>query len=266
MRDIKQEKIIENTDTYTVYELYIPRDNLKIYTQIYIPNNNDNKYATVLASHGFGSNHNLTRVDALRLVTDNKAAVIFDFCGGSNECLSSLTMQQMSVMTQVDDLQAILQYVKEYDFVDKDNIFLLGRSQGGLVSSLVASKHKDDINAVVLFYPAYCIIDDANKRYANLDDVPESITIMDKAIGKKYYTDIAGIDVYEAINGYDKNVLIIHGDKDNIVPIEYSYKALQVLPHAKLITINGAGHGYNGNDYEVAIKNSIAFINDNIKK
>lgn len=42
----------------------------------------------------------------------------------------------MSVFTEVDDLDAVVNILKNQNFVDKNNIFLLGQSQGGVVSTI----------------------------------------------------------------------------------------------------------------------------------
>lgn len=43
---------------------------------------------------------------------------------------------KMSVFTEVDDLDAVVNILKNQNFVDKNNIFLLGQSQGGVVSTI----------------------------------------------------------------------------------------------------------------------------------
>ena len=56
---------------------------------------------------------------------------------------------------------AVMDYVRALPYVNKDNIFLMGCSQGGFVSVLVAAKNKYPIKKLCLFYPALCIPDDA---------------------------------------------------------------------------------------------------------
>lgn len=49
----------------------------------------------------------------------------------------------MSVFTEQDDLNAVLNNMLSQNFVDKNNLFLLGASQGGVVSTLVAAENND---------------------------------------------------------------------------------------------------------------------------
>ena len=45
----------------------------------------------------------------------------------------------MSVLTEVNDLETVIDYVSTMPYVNKDKIFLMGWSQGGFVSALVAA-------------------------------------------------------------------------------------------------------------------------------
>ena len=59
-------------------------------------------------------------------------------------------------------------------------------------------------------------------------------------------------DIYGAIAAYDQDVLLIHGDSDTIVPLEYSQRALEVYPSARLEVIRGGGHGFYGDNARLA--------------
>ena len=57
----------------------------------------------------------------------------------------------MSPLTEVSDLEAVLASAQTWDFVNTDYIYLMGCSQGGLVSALTAPDHADEIRAAILF-------------------------------------------------------------------------------------------------------------------
>lgn len=59
-------------------------------------------------------------------------------------------------------------------------------------------------------------------------------------------------DVYDDIRAYEKDVLIIHGDADTIVPLSYSEKAVREYASAQLKVIEGAGHGFYGREGDLA--------------
>ncbi len=89
-------------------------------------------------------------------------AVTFDFCGGGIISRSDGRSQDMTVLTEKADLLAVIEGVKT-QFSPK-GITLLGCSQGGFVSGLLAAElGKEKIERLILFYPAVCIPDDARK-------------------------------------------------------------------------------------------------------
>ena len=68
---------------------------------------------------------------------------------------------KMSVLTEMKDLIAVKNFAKEQNYVDSENIILLGESQGGFVSGLVAAKCGAEIKKLVMIFPALCIPDHA---------------------------------------------------------------------------------------------------------
>ncbi len=73
------------------------------------------------------------------------AAFTFDFAGG---CVlggkSDGRTDEMSVLTEADDLCAVLDHVRRLPYVDRSKVFLMGCSQGDLVSALVAVKRPSE--------------------------------------------------------------------------------------------------------------------------
>lgn len=63
----------------------------------------------------------------------------------------------MTVGTECEDLETVIDCVKELDYVDPGRIFLQGESMGGLVSALVAARRPENIRAQVLWYPAFVV-------------------------------------------------------------------------------------------------------------
>ena len=170
------------------------------------------------------------------------ASYCFDFCGGSGVSKSDGAMTDMSIVTEEEDLNAVIDYVKTLDFVDCANLFLAGTSQGGCVSGLVAADRSEEIKGLLLCCPAFNIPDLVATVYPNAEEVPETVTMMGATIGKRYYTDAVDYDVYAKIGTYEKDVLIFHGDQDIVVDISYAKKAMEVYKSAKLVVEPGQGH------------------------
>ena len=79
--------------------------------------------------------------------------------------------------------------------MDRENLFLLGESQGGCVAGITAPRHRDDIRAMVQYYPAFCIPDDARKRFASGSEIPETYEVFDHKIGRVYAEKLLDFDI-----------------------------------------------------------------------
>ena len=99
---------------------------------------------------------------------------------------------------------------------------------------------------MVLEFPAFVLQDDAKKRTNPDGTFPETDSVMGMRIGHIYGEDATSFDIYEVIGGYTGDVLILHGDRDSIVPLRYSQKALEVYPSAELVIMEGQNHGFMG--------------------
>lgn len=250
---------------YKVEDVYVTTDDgKKIYGQLYLPDHLDKKIPIVISAHGYRGTHANNKDYAEALARQGIAVYNFDFCGGGLDSKSDGKTTEMSVLTEVNDLRNVLSYLKTLDYVDTNFIFLLGVSQGGMVSSILASEKVDEIAGIMLLYPAFVIPDDVKKRYENIDKIPETTDLMGMKLGKIYFTDMFDYDVYEKIPFYEKNVLIIHGDKDELVNISYSQKAKEVYQNSELKIIKDAGHGFNEKDKKEVIQYLIEYLSKNV--
>ena len=154
-------------------------------------------------------------------------------------------MTDMSVLTEVQNLQDALTLVKSLDGVDPARITLIGASQGGAVTTLVAEQNPAGVEHVVLLYPAFSLFDDARQRFATPSDIPETVDLMGLTVGRRYYADILGMDIYDHMAGYHGTVTIFHGTADNLVPLSYSQRAATTFSNATLTPLDGEGHGFS---------------------
>lgn len=77
---------------------------------------------------------------------------------------------------------------------------------------------------------------------------------------------IEAADPYAVIGSYKKEVLILHGDNDGIVPISYSRRAVEAYSSARLETFHGAGHGFYGNDFEAAAGFILEYMSEHLNQ
>ena len=238
---------------YETKELYTKRDENQIYGLIYVPKDAGEKMPAVIFSHGFGGNYQVGTQYAEALVQKGYVVYCFDFCGGSPGSRSDGSTLDMSIFTEQADLEAVIHMIQEQPFVDEENIFLMGTSQGGAVSAITAAANKEEIKGAILLYPAFVLVDRIKEQFETVEDIPDTYYLMWMTVGRAYAENLLDYDIYEAISTYDKDVLLIHGDADGIVPLSYSEKAVEVYDSARLEVLPGAGHGFSGSDAEQAV-------------
>ncbi len=108
--------------------------------------------------------------------------------------------------------------IQGLDYVDSDNLFLMGTSQGGVVSAITGAAHPEEIRGMVLLYPAFVLVDRANELFQSRDEISDTYYFMWMDVGRAYFELLLDYDIYREIAAYDKDVLLIHGDADHIVP------------------------------------------------
>jgi dipeptidyl aminopeptidase/acylaminoacyl peptidase len=219
-----------------------------------------------VVSHGFMATQGTVRHYARILAEQGYAAYCFDFNGG---CVlngkSDGKTTDMSVLTEVRDLEAVIKWAQQQPYTDEERVLLMGCSQGGFVSALTAAKQKSRIEKLVLFYPAFCIPDDARSgkmMFAKFDPdhIPDTVMCGPTKLGRCYIEDVIRMDPFAEIVGYPGDILIVHGDKDDIVDICYAQQAYETyqrdVPSGRRLlfeTIKNGKHGFSGEAEEQAI-------------
>lgn len=169
-------------------------------------------------------------------------------------------MKDMSVLTESADMEAVLNGILQLDYIDKENVFLMGESQGGMAAALLAAKRSEDIKGLILFYPAFVIPDYARSYYHDVSQIPKNPSALGTMVGRCYFADVIGMDVYEEIKEYKKDVLIVHGNNDHTVPVSYAERAVSAYASAQLLVVEGAGHGFYGPQLLDACSTAAEFI------
>ena len=170
------------------------------------------------------------------------AVLCFDFSGGGERSRSDGASTDMSVLTEVSDLEAVLAEAENWKFVDRSRISLVGGSQGGGVATIVAARHPEEIASLVLLYPAFYLPENLRERYPDLDNLPEADDRGMLTIGRRYILDMYDYDYRADMRAYPGPVLIVHGNQDSVVNPAGSEEAVTLFPDAELHIIDGAGH------------------------
>ena len=255
-------------DGFTSVVSWCKNGDLNIYGKFYYPEGFDatEKYPTVIMSHGLGSTAQMVERAQWpqTMVAQGCVVYAFDFCGGSLNSKSDSEFLKMSVKTEVSDLNAIMDFVKAQPYVDTDNLFLLGQSQGGFVSALTAASRPEEVKAMLLVYPALCLVDDLHEYIPDLSEVTgDTVETAMGILGACYAFDAYDIDVMNEIAGYTGDVMIIHGLNDKTVPYSYSIEAVSTAyaeASSELVLITGkkSVHGFEmiydqGREYALSV-------------
>lgn len=229
---------------------------ISLYGKITEPDE-DGTFPAVIMSHGFNGRFNDFDAEAKKFASRGYVCYGFDFCGAQEGGKSTgRTGADYTPFTMKEDLLAVIADIGRLANVDKEQIFLLGGSQGGLVTGLAAADPAAEIAGVALYFPAFNIPDDWKGK-------PETETeLMGYTIGAEYIRSVQNFDPYAVIGGYKKDVCIIWGDQDGIVKRQYIDKAVETYgaDRADLTVIEGAGHGFSEDALKTAIAKVLAFL------
>jgi len=245
--------------TFKVEEQSFQRNGMKIYGKLFLPDS-ASPVPLVILSHGFGGNHGGVKGYAAAFAEHGIAAYIFDFIGGGNHIKSDGKMTEMSVLTEAEDLTVILDNLKADSRFKAEQIFLLGESQGGFVSTYIAALRPADVAGLVLLYPAFVLHDYIRRRTPDPERIPDTMKLLGKTIGRIYNEDVLSFDIYTLMPRYSGKTLIIHGTADSLVPLSYSERAVKTFPDAKLIKLDGAKHVFYGDMMQKAAEDAVKFV------
>lgn len=228
--------------TYTEKEYTFVSNGKKIYARAYIPDV-QGPVPLVVYSHGLGASVEHDEEVQKTLAKSGVAVFSFEFAGGSSSSSpkSEGATTEMSVLTELQNLRDALQFASSLPFVKTDRIYLMGSSQGGFVSALMAQEAAK-LAGVFLLYPAFSLPDDIRSSFPKLEEAPETFNLLGTKISKKHLADVYPIDAYEGLSKISAPVHIYHGADDFIVPITASKKAVKALKDARLTTLEDTGH------------------------
>ena len=216
-------------------EFSCQRDGLKIRGTMFRPKG-AGPFPFVIVSHEFMMNRITTVGYAHMFAKLGFAAFCYDFNGGGTISQSEGKTTEMSVATEVKDLYAVIDFAKAQSYTDNDHMILMGCSQGGFVSGIVASElGADVVERLIMVYPALTIPDDARKGQmimARFDpnNIPDQNLFCGPIVlGKIYPETVMHWDAIEMVTKYRGPVYITHGTKDHIVDYNFVKKAFDTL-------------------------------------
>ena len=203
----------------------------------------------VILMHGIFSSKDFIPMPQLAkgLAKAGIASIRFDFDGHGK---SDGRKQDMTIEKELADARAVWDFVQSLPYVK--GVGLLGHSQGGVVASMAAGRLASESmvpKGVVLIAPGSVIKEacQSGKFFnATFDpkDPPEYIRCWGLyKLGREYLVTTQQLDIYGTAAASQGPVLLLHGDRDGIVPMWCSERYLEAYgSHATLKVVEGENH------------------------
>jgi dipeptidyl aminopeptidase/acylaminoacyl peptidase len=203
----------------------------------------------ILLCHGFTTSKDGRTYVRLEEILNRKkfSTFRFDFFGHGE---SSGEFADITVTEAVDDVQSAIRFVKDSGY---GRIGLVGSSFGGFASILAAGR-SDDVFVLALKSPVsdYLGLLIARDHDIDIETWRKECSIpVEGADGESLRLKYSFFEDAERINGYafaeniKVSTLIVHGDRDETVPLTQSQKTADLIPNCRLEIIEGADHTYS---------------------
>lgn len=225
------------------------------------------KIPCIIFCHGFMGNklgHNFMFVKMARTLEKlNIASIRFDFMGSGE---SDGDFKDVTISSEVEDCKRVLQFVSSLDYIDKDNINILGFSMGAAIAVVIASTYPNIIKNSILMSAGFNMYDIfiseaiGDRLYEFLEK--GYINFENNILSEKAIEDAFNYRVFDYLKDMQGNTLIVHGTEDKSVHPLYAKKIQQLLgSKAKLKFIKGSDHCYSSPEYyEELVKQIIKFV------
>ena len=209
----------------------------------------------VVLGHGVTGNKDRPFVVALGegLAAAGIPALRFSFSGNGE---SEGNFRDSTISKEVDDLGAVLEVLDSY------TVCYVGHSMGGAVGVLRASKD-DRIQLLVSLAGMVHTKSFAQREFG--DVTPDEGFMWDEPdcpLSGAYMADLTQINtVVNLAPQITVPWLLVHGDEDDVVPIEDSHDILaKANDQTQLVTIEGANHVFSDEYTPVMVEKVIAWI------
>jgi dipeptidyl aminopeptidase/acylaminoacyl peptidase len=203
----------------------------------------------IILCHGFStSKEGRTYVRLEEILNDKGISTFrFDFFGHGE---SEGKFEEITTSEAVDDIQQAIKFLQEAGY---KKIGLVGSSFGGMASIITASK-TSALYVLALKSPVSDYMDMIHTR----EDEKEiekwrqqgfvevsGVGGETRKISYSFYEEAEEIKAYEAAQKIKIPTLIVHGDKDETVPLEQSKKTASLIENCRLEIIGGGDHTYS---------------------
>lgn len=229
-------------------EFYLKHDGCRIHCKLDYPADFEDSCSLLILEHGLTGHMEERHIISIAEVAGSIGfAVLRVELYGHGK--SDGAFRDHTILKWVDQMLTVVDYAASLPFVT--NLYLAGHSQGGLTTMLVGAMERDRLKAILPLAPAI-VIWDASRRGNMLgvafdpEHIPEEFSMGNgRTLSGNYLRAAQMLPVEEAIRRFDKPVLIVHGDADESVPVQYAYDAARQYKNCTLKIIPGDTHCYD---------------------
>ena len=219
----------------------------------------ENSKGLVVMFHGFTGHMNengyLFKELAAQLADKGYSSVRFDYRGNG---ISDGRFNEMTFDTVLSDARAMVKYALGLNINKK--VIILGFSMGGAAASMVAKEFENDLEKLVLMAPAASMMSSVVGRYRNNPSVnwynENNVDMGGYLMSKAFIDSFDDLDLYQNTDLHVP-VIILHGEKDMAVPIEYGKKYASMYPDCEFYEVKDANHCFQSMSQR-------KFVNDHI--
>lgn len=217
-------------------------------------------FPAVVINHGHGGgrqeNGGLGRI-AKALADKGILSIRMDF-PGSGDSKEPFTEGYLSNM--ISDSNASLDYIKANYKVDADRLGIFGYSMGGRIAVTIGASADNPYKAMALLAPS---VDwgqqmmigflggqaEYDRLYAEASTdkgYAEFVTQwgQHQNLSKTWFDEMIASRPLELVGAYKGEMIVLHGDKDMVVPASVAEALVAAYPAATLVVVPEADHGY----------------------
>ena len=228
--------------------MYILDDGIRLNAKLDMPKDHSGKCPLVIVIHGFTGHMEETHITAVceTLNAIGFATLRADMYGHGN---SDGQFENHTLYKWLTNALTLIDYARGLDFVT--DLYLCGHSQGGMTVMLAGAMKHDVIKGLIPLSPAWMIPEAARNgtllgQNFDPDHIPDVLPAWgDRGLNGNYVRVAQTIHVEDAIDRYTGPVLIVHGDLDEAVPVEYGIRAAERYRDCRLVIIRGDTHCYS---------------------
>lgn len=182
----------------------------------------------------------------------------FDFSGHGE---SQGKLEDATVTKQLEDISAVLQQIKQANI---SKLILIGNSFSVITALAFAKNNKNVAGLILISGRAHYL-----KYIETLEKVGDKYRLFGEALAdKSFVEDYKQYDPLANIKSATCPVLVIHGEKDDVIPKEDAELLYKSSPSSKgLFIVPGAGHRFMEIEQkQKALDRIIQFLNANFSQ